>query len=461
MQNTMIDFFAGIGGFTLGFEAAGFNCIGHCEIDRFAQRSYQVIHNNNEGAWFASDITTVQPEDVPSCDCFTAGFPCQDISIAGRGRGIKGARSSLFFEIIRIIEGKNPCDRPKWVVLENVKNLLSINRGRDFATVLHSLAEIGYDVEYQVLNSKHHGVPQNRERVFIVGHLRGRGTGKIFPILGSDSKALIELIGGHQGSRVYDSTGVSATLTGQSGGGGAKTGLYAVSYNRKDGITGQLHTAYPLTASDCRGINRNQNQNAVLMSSENKIHCFLNVNPSGKGLNGNVYNTDGIAPALTTNKGEGIKVAIPILTPDRETKRQNGRRMKEAGDPMFCLTAQDRHGVMLVKEATKQGYTEAGIGDSINFSVPNSKTRRGRVGKGVAHALLTSCAQGVFDGCRIRRLTPRECFRLQGIDDVLFDRAQAVNSDSQLYKQAGNGVTVNVVYMIACALLANENEETK
>ncbi len=155
MAYALIDFFAGIGGFTLGFEAAGFTCIGHCEIDRYAQRSYDAIHGVREGAWFANDITAVRPSDVPPCDCFTAGFPCQDISVSsGRGTGLRGARSSLFFEVIRIIQGKDPGDRPRWVVLENVKNLLSINRGRDLATVLHSLAESGYDVEYEVLNTK-------------------------------------------------------------------------------------------------------------------------------------------------------------------------------------------------------------------------------------------------------------------------------------------------------------------
>lgn len=175
-------------------------------------------------------------------------------------------------------------------------------------------------------------------------------------------------------------------------------------------------------------------------------------------------------------------IAIPVLTPDRENKRQNGRRFKNDGEDMFTLTAQDRHGV-LIKEATKKGYAVAEKGDSINLSMPSSKTRRGRVGKGVANTLDTSCNQGVivYDdynsrvrkdqdtvgtittnigsaaprngtklimGYRIRKLTPRECFRLQGWEDEYFDRAAAVNSDSQLYKQAGNQVTVNVIYEI-------------
>ena len=140
--------------------------------------------------------------------------------------------------------------------------------------------------------------------------------------------------------------------------------------------------------------------------------------------------------------------AVPVLTPDRKEKRQNGRRFKENGEPMFTLTGQDRHGVM-IKEATEKGYAEAHEGDSINLAVPGSKTRRGRVGKGIANTLDTSCTQGVLNGYRIRRLTPRECFRLQGFPDNYFNRAATVNSDSQLYKQAGNSVTVNVVYEIA------------
>lgn len=448
MPYTMIDFFAGIGGFTLGFEAAGFECIGHCEIDRYAQRSYRAIHGERKGAWFADDITTVRPEDVPKCDLITAGFPCQDISVSGRGNGLRGARSSLFFEIIRIVQGKERADRPRWIVLENVKNLLSINHGWDFATILHSLAESGYDVEYQLLNSKHFGVPQNRERVFIVGHLRGRGSGKVFPVIGADGKDIIRLIAGRQGSRVYDPAGIGITLTAQGGGKGGQTGLYAVSYNRKDGITGQLDTAHALTASDYRGINRNQRQNAVFMdgtirppvltdTARNMRECYTtgiirvgNTNPSGNGMNGNVYSAEGVSPALTTNKGEGLKVAIP--------------------------THQDCHDVVRIREATKQGYAEAAPGDSINLSVPGSQTRRGRVGKGVANTLDTACNQGVLDGCRIRKLTPRECWRLQGVPDELFNRAAAVNSDTQLYKQAGNGVTVTVIYAIGKRIAESE-----
>lgn len=148
------------------------------------------------------------------------------------------------------------------------------------------------------------------------------------------------------------------------------------------------------------------------LEDKDKVGMLMgNTNPSSNGMNGNVYNADGLSPTLTTNKGEGSKI--------------------------------------LIKEATKKGYAIAETGDSINFEHPNSKTRRGRVGKGVAQTLTTSCNQGTLDGYRIRKLTPRECWRLQGFPDSAFDKAQDVNSDSQLYKQAGNSVTVNVIAEIA------------
>jgi DNA (cytosine-5)-methyltransferase 1 len=263
------------------------------------------------------------------------------------------------------------------------------------------------------------------------------------------------------------------------------------------------------------------------------VGVVCNVNPSGKGMNGNVYDSNGLNPTLTTNKGEGNKIAIPVLTPDRVEKRQNGRRFKEDGEPMFTLTSQDRHGVAIdplgvlrnvrteygkeirkdyesgkldisrheflaneiredgiantlstvqkdnqlavkVAEATKQGYSECRVGiDTVNLSVPGSKTRRGRVGKEVANTLDTSCNQGIFVKVSdelivyavwyekyqcyiaIRKLTPKECFRLQGWSDNYFEKAQFVNSDSQLYKQAGNGVTVTVIETIARKMNVN------
>ena len=331
MGLTFLDYFAGVGGFRRGMEMAGHICLGHCEIDKFANMSYTEIHEPKEEEWFGTDIRRTNADELPRADVWCFGFPCQDISVAGKQLGFKGQRSSLFFTVTRLIRDTKEEDRPKYLFIENVKNLLSVNGGCDFLKLLIELDEVGYDAEWQVLNSKNFGVPQNRERVFIIGHLRGRSGRKVFPIGGSSSKA-IETIG-------YTN--------------GKKKTMYQV----------------------------------------NSIN--------------------GICRCLDTMQG--------------------GNRQPK----------------VLVKEATKKGYSEAMIGDSINLEQPNSKTRRGRVGKGIANTLTCSCNQGVIDGFRIRKLTPKECWRLQGWKDEDFEKAAKVCSASQLYKQAGNGVTVPVIYEIA------------
>ena len=388
-----LDLFAGIGGFRLGMESSGHECIGFCEIDKFARASYKAIHNT-EGEIELHDITTVTDDEVRAIghvDVICGGFPCQAFSIAGARRGFEDTRGTLFFEIARfasILE-------PKYLFLENVKGLLNHDRGNTFKTILGALDGLGYDVEWQVLNSKNFSVPQNRERVFIIGHLRGKRTRNVFPI-GRESEQ-----------------------------------------------------------SD-----RQQSKIEIVGNAKNP-------NGTSQGTGSVVYDSNGLIGTLCARDyKEPKQVAIPVLTPDRANKRQNGRRFKTDGEPMFTLTAQDRHGVVVekkvkqvgnliatesfggnphrgrvydisgispclncvgggglepkirVKEATKQGYAEAEIGDSVNLSHPNSKTRRGRVGKQIANTLLTGESQGVVEpDFRIRKLTPRECWRLQGFPD--------------------------------------------
>ena len=181
-----LDLFAGIGGFRLGMESAGHECIGFCEIDKFARESYKAIHDT-EGEIELHDITTVTDEfirGIGSVDIICGGFPCQAFSIAGNRRGFEDTRGTLFFEIARFAS----ILRPKYLFLENVKGLLNHQKGDTFETMLRILDELGYDVEWQVLNSKNFGVPQNRERVFIIGHLRGECTRRIFPIGREDAK---------------------------------------------------------------------------------------------------------------------------------------------------------------------------------------------------------------------------------------------------------------------------------
>ena len=414
-----LDLFAGIGGFRLGMEQAGHECVGYVEWDKFARKSYEAIHNT-EGEWTWHDVSTIDYRDIPRADIWTFGFPCQDISIAGKQEGFRGNRSSLFFAVtkrLRQIKEWDPERMPSYLLVENVRNFLSVNNGWDFLAAQVELDEIGYNVEWQLLNSKDFGVPQNRERVFIIGHLRGRSTRKIFPI-GRQNTDSIEVVGrldikgDDYIKRVYDVDGLAPCLPTMQGG-----------------------------------------------SQEPKVLVKGNVNPSEKGMNGKVYDSNGLAPTLTTNKGEGPKI-ICVNEYDKDgNQRPQQDRIYNPDGLMTTLSAQlgGRFNIIQtglpIKEATKQGYDLAFPGDSINYSVPNSETRRGRVGKRIANTLDTGCKQGVLtEEYRIRKLTPRECWRLQSYPDWAFDRAAGVNSDSQLYKQAGNGVTRNVIYAIASQL---------
>ena len=180
------DFFAGIGGFRLGMEMAGHECVGHCEIDKYANKSYIAMHHPKESEVFFKDVRTISPWDMPECECYCFGFPCQSFSIAGRRGGFQDTRGTLFFEVMRLAEARHP----KILFAENVKGLLNHDGGATFGTIIRTMDELGYDVEWQLLNSRY-WVPQNRERVFIVGHSRREPTPKVFPIIESGETASI------------------------------------------------------------------------------------------------------------------------------------------------------------------------------------------------------------------------------------------------------------------------------
>lgn len=368
---TFLDLFAGIGGFRLGMEQAGHHCIGFCEIDEFARRSYKTIHDTKEEVEM-HDITSISDEFVRSIgpiDILCGGFPCQAFSIAVKRRGFSDTRGTLFFEIARFAAVL----RPKFLFLENVPGLLNHEGGAMFETILRTLDGLGYDMEWQVLNSKAY-VPQSRKRVFLIGHSRDACTQQVFPIVGPSS------------------------------------------------------------------------------TSDQNIRNLLNINPSNRGMGGQVYGPDGVAPTLTGD--EGIKIALSAkdgisvagLLPGNF--EQGNRVYDVRGTAPTLSTKQGGTKIMIRKNETK--YQEVKPGDSVNLAFPNSKSRRGRLGKQSVHTLLTGDQQAVVtDQYQIRKLTPRECWRLQGFPDWAFDRASQVNSDSQLYKQAGNSVTVPVIFDIA------------
>ena len=343
--------FAGIGGFRAGLDrAGGFQCVGHCEIDKYADASYRAIHDIREEERYYPDARKIDPNDLPGFDLLCGGFPCQAFSNAGRRKGFEDARGTLFFEIARLAQAR----RPAYLLLENVPGLLTHDQGRTFSAILATLNDLGYRVEWMVLNSADFRVPQVRKRVFIVGYLDPRCAGKILPVFGANRETLVPLIDGRQGSRVYDTQGLACTQTAGAGGMGGKTGLYFI----------DLH--------------------------------------------------------------------------DKQAVQSNS---------------------VMIKTATKRGYQQANIGDSVDLSYAGSNTRRGRVGHDIAHTLDTGSTQGVVTRTgRIRRLMPRECLRLQGFDEDAIDRLLAITSDAQAYKQAGNSVTVPVIEAIARRIRAVDEE---
>jgi len=220
MEPTFIEMFCGIGGFRLGLERSGWRCVWANDIDKHACQIYRKHFGDRE--LVEGDIRTIDPSTIPDHTLLTAGFPCQSFSVAGKRKGFEDTRGTLFYHIARVACAK----RPPLLLLENVKGLLSNDGGRTFARILQTLDELGYDVEWQVLNSKYFGVPQNRERVFIIGHLRGTCSRQVFPIgqAGAEADGARKKTPGNRCSedliRVYDGhkrrfTDEMGTLTGR------------------------------------------------------------------------------------------------------------------------------------------------------------------------------------------------------------------------------------------------------
>ena len=353
-----LDMFAGVGGFRTGLTNAGdfFMPVGWCEIDKHAQKAYRALYGT-EGEYFCEDARQIRTDELPEIDLICAGFPCQPFSVCGRRLGFDDTRGTLFHEIVRVAEA----GRPGYLLLENVPGLLSHEDGETYRTVLSAIHELGYTLEWCVLNSACFGVPQQRRRVYIVGYLDSRLSGKIFPVEQGDAPTLVEIIPGGQGQRVYSSEGASTTLTSAGGGWGAKTGLYFVDMNPNPVVT---HEARCITARQDSGISNRKGEHSGVI----------------------------------------ITGARAVLTPEREKVRQQGRRMKEPDEPMFTLTAMDKHGVE-------------------------------------------------YNGL-VRRLMPIECFRLQGFTDEQFYKLERAGiPESQLYKMAGNSVTTTVVTAIGKKLI--------
>lgn len=397
-----LDLFSGIGGFHLGFERAGYKVNSYfSEVDKHAVAVYK---NQFKDSTYVGSVTDVRGADLPRIDLITFGSPCQDFSLAGKRKGMEGERSSLITEAIRLV---HEC-RPRVFIWENVKGTFSSNNGADFWAIIQAFANIGgYRCEWQLCNTSWF-LPQNRERIYLVGYLaetRGDWRG-VFPI-GEGSR---------ENTKLPRQQGNACTLTTRYGADG--NGSY---------VTERKQYAQKVRVTDKRGNEREATKASTLVAGYHKL-------PSD---------------------ADYIKV----------------------------------------KSATSKGYEVATEGDSINLSQPNSETRRGRVGKGKAQTLETSCNQAVVEpkiigytrdakgkvtdrhlkdeagtihsasggggntdqfvqDYRIRRLTPIECERLQGFPDNHteygnYDGEVKKMSNTQRYKQCGNAVTVDVVQAIA------------
>ena len=248
------DCFSGIGGFRSGLEqAGGFECIGFCEIDKHAAAAYRAIYDTEQEVFY-NDVTRIDTGKMPDFDLFVGGSPCQRFSISGAGRGFADPRGALFFELARIIKEK----RPAAFLLENVPRLISHDAFRTFQVILCTLSEMGYCLEWMVLNSAAFNLAQSRERVYIVGHRRPECAGKIFPVECGDCEAPVEIIGGPQGSRVYSAEGTAITQCAGGSGGGGKTGIYFFDMNPDFDFTENarcLLARYDSGVSNHKGVN--------------------------------------------------------------------------------------------------------------------------------------------------------------------------------------------------------------
>ncbi|MEB8335777.1 DNA (cytosine-5-)-methyltransferase [Staphylococcus saprophyticus] len=407
-----IDICSGIGGFRSALEMNGHNCLAFAEIDKYAKQSYRAIYDT-EGEDELDDITAITDEHFRlykgQCDIITGGFPCQAFSIAGNRRGFDDTRGTIFFHIARAIKEI----QPSYVLLENVKGLFSHDKGRTFGTIIQTLDELGYVTEWGLFNSKYWGVPQNRERVYILVTRKDKFKGPVlFDLLKQQTEVTTRLV---------------------------------------DVLEDEVDEKYYLSEEKTKKLTLDFN---LTVDEEPRISIVENTSRTNYYA-ANIYDPNGLSTTVAARDYMGPKqIVIPVLTPDRVNKRQNGRRFKEDGEPMFTLTSQDKHGIA-VREATKQGYAIAEQGDSVNVSYPTSKTRRGRVGKQVAQTLQAGeVNQGVvMEDIRIRKLVPIETWRLQGFSDEQFYKAKNSGvSNSQLYKQAGNSVSVPVVDAIVKCL---------
>lgn len=463
----VLELFAGIGACSKAITRLGIEheIVDAVEIDKYAIRSFNAIHGTN---FEPQDITQWNKDlDV---DLIMHGSPCQDFSVAGLNKGGdkgSGTRSSLMYETLRIVEKI----KPKYVIWENVKNLLSKKHRHNFDAYIEAMDKLGYHSQYQVLNAKDFGVPQNRERVFTVSIRNDLNVDFKFPEpqeLTIRLKDVLEpqvdekyYLSDEQAKRLKMTTynAGSEKVRVQNADGEART-LCARDYKDpkcvrvgglydKDGSRHQAGSIYDPNGV-CATLSTMQggNQEPIIVASRGRNPENPSDRSAGQKLEQRLEpNRQGITNTITSVQKDNY-VAVLI---DDTYKNREPREYED-----YSPTLRAGRSGLKVRTANKQGYDIATDGDGVDLSYPQSKTRRGRVGHGVSKTLMGADSMGTVDNYRIRKLTPKECWRLMGFDDSDFEKAEKVNSNTQLYKQAGNSIVVNVLEGILKSLLEEE-----
>jgi len=419
------ELFAGIGAFREALIRTNIphSVVGISEIDKFAIKSYEASYGKTKNY---GDISKVDKLDY--ADLWTYGFPCQDISVAGKQAGInKHTRSGLLYEVERLLEKSKECgELPKYLMLENVKNLVGKKFKPQFEEWLQKLDELGYNSYWQVLNAKNYGVPQNRERVFAISIRKDIDTGYVFPEPFDNGKRLKDILEDEVDEKYY------------------------INNEKADKLIRILNDTNQLTdkINPCDGT-----------INEPKVKDISNCIKARYDCGVSNQRSDGTMVVETMNQKR-----IGGLY-DGETKHQAGSvwDSNHVAPTVDTMQGGNRQPCVLIPQAPKQGYIECNIPGVADLSFPDSKTRRGRVQENVeicptqrAERYGIKCIETDF---RIRKLTPLECWRLMGFTDEQFYKAESVNSNSQLYKQAGNSIAVNVLEALMTQLLGKEQEE--
>lgn len=421
-----LDLFSGYGGFTIPASKYGIETINFSEIDKYATAvlEYRFPNIRNLG-----DITKIKPEDLPDVDIITGGSPCQDLSVAGKGAGLDGGRSGLFFCFINLIKEK----QPMYFIWENVKGAFSSSKGWDFARVQIEMEQAGYDVWWQLINAKDFGVPQNRERIFAIGIRKGSGREILFEQRESGQNINELTQGVSDAQRVYDTT-LAKSQKALGGGQGAKTGLYAVDITRRAKTGYKLrkeNNVGTITSTYYKGIG-NAERPGVLIDNryKDKGRIYSEYSPT--------LNSHGDTPGGVCTPN----VVVHNLQP-RSPNRPSLLKNKNAGGSGHL---QREDGVT---------YT-VDTGCTVGVQMIGSTQQNAARMEDISPALTKAMGDGggqipmKIEDMRIRRLTPTECERLMGLEDGwtakgIIDGKEVDISDTQRYKMCGNGVVVNCV----------------